>query len=58
VLRDTLGLTYFVASGVPGNPKWALAPAEMAWRGKSLGEICRQIQDPGAARSTPNCSTP
>jgi hypothetical protein len=31
---------------VPGNPKWALAPKEMAWQGKSLGEICRQIKDP------------
>ncbi len=36
----------FEASGVPGNPKWALAPIEMAWQGKSLGEICRQILDP------------
>lgn len=31
---------------IPGNPKWALAPAEMAWQGKSLGDICRQIKDP------------
>jgi len=31
---------------VPGNPKWALAPKEMAWQGKSLGDICRQIKDP------------
>ena len=36
----------FDAAGVPGNPKWALAPAEMAWQGKSLGDICRQIKDP------------
>lgn len=34
------------ASGVPGNPKWKLAPIEMAWQGKTLGEICRQILDP------------
>lgn len=33
-------------SGVPGNPAWALAPPEMAWQGKSLGDICRQIKDP------------
>ncbi len=31
---------------IPGNPKWALAPAKMAWQGKTPGEICRQIKDP------------
>ncbi|MCP3145124.1 Isoquinoline 1-oxidoreductase subunit [Pyxidicoccus xibeiensis] len=31
---------------IPGNPKWALAPKEMAWVGKSLGEICEQLKDP------------
>lgn len=36
----------FDPGGVPGNPKWALAPIEMAWQGKSLGEICAQIKDP------------
>lgn len=36
----------YAESGVPGNPKWHLAPAAMAWAGKSLGEICRQIKDP------------
>ncbi|WP_157217745.1 Isoquinoline 1-oxidoreductase subunit [Flavisphingomonas formosensis] len=36
----------FDPAGVPGNPKWALAPPEMAWQGKSLGDICRQIKDP------------
>lgn len=30
---------------VPGNPKWGLAPPEMAWQGKTPGEICRQIKD-------------
>ena len=35
----------FDAAGVPGNPKWALAPAEMAWQGKSLAQICVQIKD-------------
>ena len=32
-------------AGVPGNPKWQLAPVEMAWQGKTLGEICVQIKD-------------
>lgn len=31
---------------IPGNRKWRLAPIEMAWEGKSLGEICAQIKDP------------
>ena len=31
---------------IPGNPAWRLAPIEMAWHGKSLGEICAQIKDP------------
>lgn len=35
----------FDPGGVPGNPKWHLAPIEMAWAGKSLGEICVQIKD-------------
>jgi hypothetical protein len=32
-------------AGVPGNPHWHLAPREMAWQGKTLGEICTQIKD-------------
>jgi hypothetical protein len=31
---------------IPGHPRWGLAPIEMAWEGKSMGEICRQIKDP------------
>lgn len=31
---------------IPGDPKWALAPAEMAWQGNSLGEICAQLKNP------------
>lgn len=31
---------------IPGHPAWHLAPIEMAWEGKSLAEICRQIKDP------------
>jgi hypothetical protein len=39
------GPANFDPGGVPGNPKWHLAPLEMAWVGKSLGEICTQIKD-------------
>jgi hypothetical protein len=35
----------YAESGVPGNAGWRLAPASMAWAGRSLGEICRQIKD-------------
>ncbi|MDY7229573.1 Isoquinoline 1-oxidoreductase subunit [Hyalangium rubrum] len=38
----TVGAT---VRSIPGNPKWALAPAEMAWVGKSLGSICEQLKD-------------
>ena len=31
---------------IPGHPRWGLAPIEMAWQGKSIGEICRQLKDP------------
>jgi hypothetical protein len=31
---------------VPGHPRWGLAPTEMAWQGKTVGEICQQIKDP------------
>lgn len=33
-------------AGVPGHPEWHLAPIEMAWEGRTLGEICTQIKDP------------
>jgi len=29
----------FDAAHVPGHPEWHLAPATMAWQGRSLGEI-------------------
>ena len=35
----------FDPARMPGNPHWQLAPHEMAWEGKSLGEICAQIKD-------------
>lgn len=31
---------------IPGHPLWHVAPIEMAWEGKTLGEICVQIKDP------------
>jgi hypothetical protein len=31
---------------VPGNPIWHLAPREMGWEGKTIGEICAQVKDP------------
>src|SRR4030081_1784500 len=30
---------------IPGHPRWQLATPEMAWEGKSIGEICRQLKD-------------
>ncbi|MEH2501855.1 cytochrome c5 [Bradyrhizobium sp. AZCC 1578] len=36
----------FDAARVPGHPQWHLAPASMAWEGRTLGEICAQIKDP------------
>lgn len=32
-------------ANLPGHPLWHLAPKEMAWEGKKLGEICEQIKD-------------
>jgi hypothetical protein len=29
-------------SGVPGNPAWHLAPRDMGWEGKTVGQICEQ----------------
>ncbi|MER8483204.1 Isoquinoline 1-oxidoreductase subunit [Mesorhizobium sp. M1322] len=31
---------------IPGHPLWHVAPIEMAWVGKTLGEICQQLKDP------------
>jgi hypothetical protein len=36
----------FDVARVPGHPQWRLAPAEMAWQGRTLGQICVQIKDP------------
>ncbi len=34
------------AGRVPGDPVWHLAPDEMGWEGKTVGQICAQIKDP------------
>jgi hypothetical protein len=39
----TLGQTI---KSIPGASGWALAPASMAWQGKSLADICAQLKDP------------
>ena len=31
---------------IPGHPRWSVAPIEMAWQGKSVGEMCKQMKDP------------
>ena len=36
----------FEPGRVPGNPIWHLAPEEMGWEGKTVGQICAQIKDP------------
>jgi hypothetical protein len=28
------------------TPRWQFAPIEMAWEGKPIGDICRQLKDP------------
>ena len=39
------GKQNFDPARVPGDPHWSLAPASMAWEGKSLGQICEQLKD-------------
>lgn len=36
----------FDPAGVPGHAEWHLAPREMAWERRRLGEICAQLKDP------------
>jgi hypothetical protein len=31
-------------SGVPGAPKWGLAPREMAWQGLSTAQLCQKLR--------------
>ena len=40
------GAANFDPARVPGDPHWHLAPASMAWEGKTLGYICEQLKDP------------
>lgn len=35
----------FDPARIPGDGHWALAPASMAWEGKSIGAICEQLKD-------------
>jgi hypothetical protein len=41
---NTLTLASSIGS-LPGNSQWRLAPASMAWQGRSLREICLQLKD-------------
>jgi hypothetical protein len=34
------------ASGVPGAPKWGLAPLSMGWEGLSVADLCKVLKDP------------
>ena len=34
----------FDPANVPGNPKWALSPPELAWQGHTLGQICASLK--------------
>lgn len=34
-----------LASGVPGAPKWSLAPLSMGWEGLSVADLCRALKD-------------
>ena len=47
--HQTANVATYSASvaSIPGHPHWALAPASMAWQGRSLPEICEQVKDPG-----------
>lgn len=39
------GKQNFDPAGIPGDGHWALAPASMAWEGKTLSQICEQLKD-------------
>lgn len=39
------GKQNFDPARIPGDGHWALAPASMAWEGRSLGQICEQLKD-------------
>jgi hypothetical protein len=35
----------FDPGGVPGDPHWHLAPASMAWEGRSAQQVCEHLKD-------------
>lgn len=39
------GKENFNPAGVPGDGHWALAPASMAWEGRTVAQICEQLKD-------------
>ena len=39
------GAANYDVARMPGAPSWHLAPASMAWEGKSAGELCRVMTD-------------
>ena len=41
------GQANFDPARMPGNPIWHLAPLEMGWENRTLGQICAQIKDRG-----------
>lgn len=41
----TLPLPAVSYRSIPGHARWGLAPKEMAWEGKSVGQICQQLKD-------------
>ena len=48
------GQANFDPAGMPGNPIWHLAPREMAWEGKTLGEIVPRSRIPRAMATDPS----
>jgi hypothetical protein len=43
--NDNVTIAGSKIASIPGDPRWSVAPASMAWQGKSVREICLQIQD-------------
>ena len=44
--RSCHGRANYDVAGVPGHPEWRLPPATMAWKNRTLAEICVQLKDP------------
>jgi hypothetical protein len=45
-LQDNAPIRSASLHSAPGNPAWRLAPRNLGWQGKPLGDICRDIKDP------------